>query len=154
MRLRDYIRSELVFTDLNPRDNRDLLRILSERIGEQIPELDRDVLMQKLWEREQKMCTGLECGIAIPHAMVPGLSQAICAIARLREPMNFGSVDGKPIQVIFCLISPDGAVASHVRILARIARFCSMTSFIERVIQAADGPGLFAIVTEEDERHV
>ncbi len=153
MRLRDFIRPELVFADLDPRDNHDLLRILSERIGEQIPALDSDELLHNLWEREQKMCTGLECGIAIPHAMVPGLDQAICALARLRAPMSFGSLDGQPIQVVFCLVSPARAVASHVRILARIARFCSMTSFIERVIQA-DDKELFAIVAEEDERHV
>jgi nitrogen PTS system EIIA component len=154
MRLREFVHSGLVIVDLEPGTRRELLDMLAEKICQQIPGLDQAVLQASLWEREEKMCTGMEFGIAIPHATIPGLEKTVCLIGRLAKPLDFGTLDGSLVQIVFCLVSPKHCMATHVRLLARIARFCTIPSFIERMVQAPDSKTLYEIVIEEDDKHV
>ena len=133
MRLSDYLDPVLVVCDLQAADSWDLLSQISERVCGQHPELDKKVVLSKLQEREAK---------------------AICAVVRLADPIDLGTLDGSPVSIVFALISPPEAVASHIRILARIARLCSLPAFIEKMNQAKDDAALYEIIHEEDNRHV
>jgi PTS system nitrogen regulatory IIA component len=154
MRLTDYLNPALVVYDLRAADSRDLLVTISERICRQHPELNQRVLLSKLQEREEKSSSGLEGGVAVPHAMVPGVQKAICAVARLAEPIDLGAMDGSPVRIAFVLISSPQDIATHIRTLARIARLCSVPAFIEKMNQAKDAAGLYEIIHAEDNRHV
>jgi nitrogen PTS system EIIA component len=154
MRLRDYLDPDLIMADLKPADDRDLISLLADHICSRRSELNREDVFQGLWERELSMCTGLEGGIAIPHAMIDGLEKPICLVGRLTTPLDMGSQDGTHIEIVFCLLSPVGQVGTHIRILARIARFCGIPSFFERMQQATDAAALYAIVAAEDDKHV
>ena len=154
MRLSDYLDPVLVVCDLQAADSWDLLSQISERVCGQHPELDKKVVLSKLQEREAKSSSGLEGGVAVPHAMIPGVTKAICAVVRLADPIDLGTLDGSPVSIVFALISPPEAVASHIRILARIARLCSLPAFIEKMNQAKDDAALYEIIHEEDNRHV
>ena len=154
MRLSDYLDPALVFCDLPAADSRDLLSRVSERVCKQHPELDKKVMLRKLQEREEKSSSGLEDGVAVPHAMIPGVTKTICVVARLADPIDLGTVDGSPVRIVFALISSPEAVATHIRILARIARLCSVPAFIEKMNQAKDDASLYEIIHEEDNRHV
>ncbi|HUU01005.1 MAG TPA: PTS sugar transporter subunit IIA [Myxococcota bacterium] len=154
MHLRDYLDPDMVMTDLTPANDRELISSLADHICSRRLELNREDVFQGLWERELKMCTGLEGGIAIPHAMIAGLKKPVCFVGRLTEPLDMGTQDGIPVQIVFCLLSPAGQVGTHIRILARIARFCSIRPFLERMQQATDAAALYSIVAAEDDKHV
>ena len=77
MRLSDYLDPALVICDLQVKDHRELLSRIAERICQHHPDLDKKTLSDKLQEREEKSSSGLEGGVAVPHAMVPGVEKAI-----------------------------------------------------------------------------
>jgi PTS system nitrogen regulatory IIA component len=112
MRLSDFLDPALVVCDLQVKDSRDLLSQISERVCKLHPGLDKKVLLAKLKEREEKSSSGLECGVAVPHAMVPGVEKAICVAIRLAGNIDVQTVDGSMVCIVFALISPSDAVAA------------------------------------------
>lgn len=154
MRLRDFLDPALVICDLQAKDSRELLSLISERVHKVHPGLDKKALLSKLQEREEKSSSGLECGVAVPHAMVPGVSKAICVAIRLAGDIDVKTVDGSQVCIVFSLISPPDAVATHIRLLARIARLCSDPGFIDKMLAAPDAAALHQVILTEDSRHV
>lgn len=154
MRLSDFLDPALVICDLQVKNSRELLSQISERVCRQHPKLDKKALLNKLQEREDKSSSGLEGGVAVPHAMVPGVLKAICMVIRLAGPNDLQTLDGSPVSIVFALISPPDAVATHIRILARIARLCSIPAFVDNILAAPDSASLHQVILKEDNRHV
>ena len=154
MRLRDFLDPALVICDLQVKDTRELLSEISERVCKLHASLDKKVLLSKLQEREDRSSSGLEGGVAVPHAMVPGVEKAICVAIRLAGDIDLQTVDGSPVSIVFALISPADAVATHIRLLARIARLCSDPAFIDKMLEAKDAAALHQVILMEDNRHV
>jgi PTS system nitrogen regulatory IIA component len=85
-------------------------------------EIDPDFILQVLLAREAMGTTAVGDGIAIPHVRNPILVQlpvpkiALCFLA---EPVDFGAVDGKPVQILFTIISP--TIRMHLHLLSKLA---------------------------------
>lgn len=85
------------------------------------PEVDRDHLLAVLEAREAMGSTGIGDGIAIPHVRNPILlhvSRPLVALFLLRRPVDFDSIDGRPVHAVFLVVS--ASVPSHLRILAEL----------------------------------
>jgi len=85
-------------------------------------EVDREFLFQALLAREKLASTGLGDGIAIPHARNPvvlHVDKAVISLCFLERPVDFGALDGKPVQALFTLITP--SVRAHLHLLSRLA---------------------------------
>lgn len=85
-------------------------------------ELDRAAVLASLLEREGLGSTGFGRGVAIPHARVADLGRPVAAFLRLKAPVDFNAADGVPIDLVFGLLSPEGAGAAHLHALAAISR--------------------------------
>ncbi len=84
--------------------------------------VDRSLLLQLLLSREHLASTGLGDGIAVPHPRDPlvlGVTAPVVVLCFLEHPVDFHAVDGKPIRVLFTLLSP--TVRSHLQVLSRLA---------------------------------
>jgi PTS system nitrogen regulatory IIA component len=89
-----------------------------------IPMPDKMRLVQKLIEREALASTGIGKGIAIPHPRDPqsiGIQVPAVAACFLSTPVDFQALDGRPVQILFLLLSP--SVQIHLQILSRLS-FC------------------------------
>jgi PTS system nitrogen regulatory IIA component len=89
-----------------------------------IPEPHKPVLVQKLIERESLTSTGIGKGVAIPHPREPeslDLEMPAVAACFLTAPVDFQALDGRPVTVMFILLSP--SVRNHLQILSRLS-FC------------------------------
>jgi Kef-type K+ transport system membrane component KefB/mannitol/fructose-specific phosphotransferase system IIA component (Ntr-type) len=73
-------------------------------------------------EREKLAATGLGDGVAIPHAAVPGLTKPLLALGLTLDGIDFDAPDGKPANIVFLLLLPEGKYEEEVRVLASIAR--------------------------------
>lgn len=85
------------------------------------PEVDRDFLLTVLDAREAMGSTGIGDGIAIPHVRNPILlhvDQPFVSLCLLHRPVEFGSIDHKPVHAVFLVVSP--SVPSHLKILAQL----------------------------------
>ncbi len=154
MRLSPYLRPELVVVDLEAADSREAIGNLVDTLVGVHPDLDRQLLLDSLLEREKDVGTGLESGVAVPHATVAGVERTILMVARLLEPVDFSTRDDSPVRILFLMISHPDAIATHIRLLARIARLCSNDDFLQAMLAARDAGDLLAVVQREDARHV
>ncbi|WP_336985273.1 PTS sugar transporter subunit IIA [Altererythrobacter aquiaggeris] len=114
--------------------------------------LDADEILESLREREQLGSTGFGRGIAIPHARVSGLKRPMAACLRLGQPIDFGSADGRPVDLIFGLISPADAGAAHLQALAAISRLLRDEAMHERLSSAPSEEALRGLLTNIADR--
>jgi len=80
------------------------------------------LILERLRIREALGSTGFGQGAAIPHARIPGLAKVVVVVARLSQGIDYGALDGEPVDVAVLLLSPEGAGADHLKALARISR--------------------------------
>jgi PTS system nitrogen regulatory IIA component len=110
-----------IFYRLVGTDKESVLRAVVEHM--RLPEeVDRAFLLRVLLAREALQSTGIGDGIAIPHVRNPivlHVSRPMVTLCFLEKPIDFGALDGKPVHVLFSLISP--TVRAHLRLLSRLS---------------------------------
>ncbi len=84
--------------------------------------LPASLIGERVREREMLGTTGFGQGAAIPHARLAGLAGVTAVVARLATGIDYGALDGLPVDVAVLLLSPEGAGADHLKALARISR--------------------------------
>ena len=96
--------------------------------------------------REKIGSTGFGGGTAIPHGKVEGLDRVFGAFARLAAPVDFGAVDGLPVDLVFCLLSPPDAGADHLKALARISRAFRDAQTVAKLRGARSRDAIYALL--------
>ena len=96
MNIADIISKDAVLDNLQAANKRELVQILSERVAA-LSGLDERAVFDAVWERENLGSTGYGEGVAFPHARIEGLDKVCGMFARLEEPVDFDSLDGKPV---------------------------------------------------------
>jgi fructose-specific phosphotransferase system IIA component len=97
---------------------------------------DRDVALDAVLTRERIQSTGTGAGIAIPHGKCTAVREVVMAIGIAREPIEFESVDGKPVTILFLLVSPVDQTGPHIQALAAISRLMLNEKFRRQLEQA------------------
>lgn len=80
--------------------------------------------------------------MAIPHARIDGLKQVFGFLARLEKPIPFDAIDGRPVDLVFLLLSPTLSNAEHLATLAAISRKLRDKSVAD-ALRIADMPANF-----------
>ena len=124
-----------------------MLEELAGLLSHNRSDLHRDTVFQVLNERERLGSTGIGDGIALPHGRLNGLTEPLAAVIRLRQALDFDSVDDRPIQLIVGLLVPANATEQHLNILASLAETFNNTEQREAIFRARDAQTLFALLT-------
>lgn len=121
MHISNYMQSELVgFLDAESRD--DILQQLVSLVFQAGKIRDEKQFFQALLNREQIVSTGIGMGIAIPHAKLPLYDQFFIAIGILKKPVNWQSLDGSPVRIVFMIGGPDDKQTEYLQILSRLTQ--------------------------------
>jgi len=86
--------------------------------------------------REEKMSTGIEYGLAIPHAKSIGARDLLMALGIAPDGIDFGSLDGKPAQAIFLVVSRKDTTGPHIQCLAEITARYGRAAVRARLLSA------------------
>ena len=100
--------------------------------------LSSDNIYRALLAREKLGSTAIGEGIAIPHCRINECAEAAGCLVTLQEPIDFGSIDGRDVDVIFVLLVPEEATQAHLNLLAALARSFSNADLRSRVRQTVD----------------
>jgi len=111
---------------------------------------DEGKIFDTLLERERLGSTGVGKGVAIPHAKLSGLNSLQGVFSRLDKPVDFESVDGYPVDLIFLLLAPLEANADHLKALAKVSRLLRNTDFCEKLRGASNSEGLYILLTQSE----
>ena len=109
---------------------------------------DERRLFDRLLERERLGSTGIGGGIAIPHARMATLTKPCGLFARLAQPVDFDSIDERPVDIVFLLVAPEGAGADHLKALARVSRLLRDRSLVEKLRATESADALYALLVE------
>ena len=115
-------------------------------------ELDRDLVLERVTERERLGSTGFGRHVAIPHARIPGLSRPVAAVIRLDRPVDFDAADGMPVDIVFGLLSPDGAGATHLQALAAISRMMRDERMHATLVAAPGTDAIYSLLSNVIDR--
>lgn len=106
--------------------------------------------VQILLEREKLGSTGIGQGIAIPHAKTDQAKTVVAAFGLSRKGISFDSLDGDPVHIVFLLIAPPDAAATHLKALARISRMLKDKFFRQSLREAKTTDEVLRLIREED----
>ena len=111
---------------------------------------DVPAYVDAVWAREQETGgTGMESGIAIPHAKSPAVLRASVAFGHSQAGVDFGAEDGSPADLIFLIAAPEGANDLHVRVLSRLARRLIHEGFRTALREAASPEAVYGVIRKE-----
>ncbi|MCK9991674.1 MAG: nitrogen PTS system EIIA component [Alphaproteobacteria bacterium] len=147
MPLSDILKPEGVIASLRARGKKQALQELSAAASK-LCGFDAQHILDKLLARERLGTTGVGQGIAIPHAKFAEAKQVMGLFARLEQPIDFESIDDRPVDLIFLLIAPEDGGAEHLRTLARVSRLLRNQELCAKLRGSQDRAALYALLTE------
>jgi len=111
---------------------------------------ERQRLEEALWAREAVYSTGLGFGFAIPHCKSDAVTADSIGILKLARPIEWGSLDGKPVSVVILLaVRESQANSRHMQVLSKLARKLMNEEFREQLMRIAEVKALLAYVAKE-----
>jgi len=112
--------------------------------------LDRDVALEAVLTRERTRSTGTGAGIAIPHGKCNAVKELVMAIGIAHEPIEFESVDGKPVTILILLVSPADQTGPHIQALASISRLMLNEKFKQKLEQATSADEVYELLNDTE----
>ena len=111
---------------------------------------DVPTYVDAVWARERETGgTGMESGIAIPHAKSPAVIRPSVAFGRSEIGVEFGAEDGSAADLIFLIAAPEGADDLHVRVLSRLARRLIHEGFRTALREAGSPDAVYEVIRKE-----
>ena len=111
---------------------------------------NKDVALQAVLTREQTRSTGIGSGIAIPHGKCNVVKELVMAVGITGKPIDFGSVDSKPVSIIILLISPADQTGPHIQALAKISRLMLDEAFRNKLQGAGSAEELWDLLSNRE----
>jgi PTS system fructose-specific IIC component/PTS system nitrogen regulatory IIA component len=111
----------------------------------------RDDILNALHEREAKMSTGIQNGIAIPHGKTPAVSSMFGILGVSKSGIDYDSLDGKPVHLVMMLLAPPVEAERHLHLLQRMANILRNPDFYKDVVNAGDEHQVYEILTKYED---
>ena len=111
---------------------------------------DRDVVLEAVLAREKTRSTGIGSGIAIPHGKCKAVKELVMAVGIADEPIDFASVDGKPVKIIILLVSPADQTGPHIQALAKVSRLMLDEEFKRELEHADSAENAYKLISNKE----
>lgn len=150
MALVDLIRAETIKVPLESKSKEAVIRELLQLLQDSGDLKDFDAAYDALLNRESKGSTGLEDGIAVPHAKTDTVNSITLAIGIAPEGIDFQALDGKPSNLFFLMLAPPDQAGPHIEALSDIARLTQSKTFCRMLLRSQSPEEVAELLTEED----
>ena len=150
MILTQILQPTCVKAPLAGKDKDSVITELVDLLAENNLLVDRDVVLEAVFVREQTRSTGIGSGIAIPHGKCNGVEELVMAVGIAPEPVNFDSIDQKPVSIVILLASPADRTGPHIQALARISRLMLDDEFKAKLENAASPEEVYQLISTKE----
>ena len=134
MKITEVLEEQLVETNLPGTTKEEVINAMIDLVAKSTKVLDREKVRQAIFEREKIMSTGVGNGFAIPHGKTDAVGDIVAAFATTAQPIDYQSLDEKPVRLVFLLIGRDNMVGPHIKLLSRISRLMSKEDFRNKLL--------------------
>lgn len=118
--LRDYIKTENILFFTEQENKEKILEKMIDHLENSPLIIDKKKFRQAVFDRESLMSTGIGLGIAIPHVKIPAVKDIAICIGICRQGVEWNSLDGKPVHLIFLMAAHDDQHNVYLRLLSKI----------------------------------
>ncbi len=114
--------------------------------------LDRDEVLEAVLTRERTQSTGTGAGIAIPHGKCNTVKELVMAIGIAHEPIEYNSIDGKPVTILILLVSPADQTGPHIQALATISRLMLNEEFRQQLEKVTSADEVYELLNNQENK--
>ncbi len=153
MKVHELLNIKYVLTEFKSEKKDDVINELVDLLKGDSRIIDLEEVRKCVFEREEKMSTGVGKGFAIPHGKTNSVNDILAAFGKSEAPIEYNSLDGEPVQLIFLLIGKENLVAKHIKLLSRISRLMNNEEFRKKLINADSKESILKIFEEEEQSY-
>lgn len=152
MKMGDFIVPGAVNPDLKVTSKEAAIRGMVESLvaSGSIKAIDKDSIIAAVMKREELGSTGIGRGVAVPHTKHPSVDKLVATIALVKAGVDFASLDGEDVFILFLLVSPPDRPGDHLRALETISRHLRDNNFCSFLKQAGSAADINELVEEAD----
>lgn len=144
MSLKTLLKADLIFAQQDIVSKKRVLETLADIASNRL-HCDNEAIYDALLGREKLGSTGIGNGIAIPHCRLESANHTAIVIMSLQAPIDFDSIDRKPVDLIFALIVPPNECDQHLATLAQIAELAQSPESLKKLRSAQSNEDLLTI---------
>jgi len=153
MRLTDFLSPETIKVPLDGTTKEEVLRELMELTCRGEEEQFCDAVLETILEREGLMSSGIGQGIALPHGLWTDRTPFAGSLGIPAQPIEYDSIDGKPVEIIFLLVCDEEHTNTKLKALARISRLLHREEFRKRLAACTLAEEAMQVIVDEEARH-
>jgi PTS system fructose-specific IIC component len=154
MKISDILTEQTIITGLEGRTKDDIINTLVDLVGRSPKVTDKEKVRTAIFDREKIMSTGVGNGFAIPHGKTDAVSDVVAAFGITAQPIDYQSLDEKPVRLVFLLVGKDSMVGPHIKLLSRISRLMNKEEFREKLLLAPTSRDVLETFRREEENYL
>jgi PTS system fructose-specific IIA component/PTS system nitrogen regulatory IIA component len=152
MKFSDFICREAIRTQLEATEKQAVIRAMATSLLEagKVNQKDYESIVEAILKREELGSTGIGRGVAVPHTKHPSIDKLIGTVAISENGVNFDSLDGEKVHLLFLLVSPPDRPGDHLRALENISRQLRDDLFCRMLKQCKKPEDVWQLLDEAD----
>jgi PTS system nitrogen regulatory IIA component len=147
MNLKKTLTTETIIPQLTPGSKEEVITQMIDGLFQPGKVKDREKALQAVLDREAKMSTGMQNGIAIPHGKTDSVDQLIVGVGICREGVDFAAIDGQPCHIFIMTLSPENRTGPHIQFLAEISKVLGNEQLRNDLKTATSASDILAMLT-------
>jgi PTS system fructose-specific IIC component/PTS system nitrogen regulatory IIA component len=144
---------QFIKVDLQAEDKEEVFEELVDHFCNVTNSGAREEILTSLRERESKMSTGIEHGIAIPHGKTGAVDNIYGVLGVSKNGVEYNSLDGKPVYLVMMILAPPVEAEKHLHLLQRMAEVLRNPDFYRDVMSANDSEAIYAVIKKYEDVH-
>ena len=136
--------------NLESEDKEEVFEELVEKLVEIKPNLDRQVVLSSILEREKLMSTGIKEGIGVPHGKLEDIDDVIGILGISRKGIDYDALDNKPVYLVFLLLSSKNNAEFHLRVLRHLSKVIETAGFASELLEQKTAEDAYQVICKYD----
>ena len=153
MKVLDLLNKNFIISNIKSTEKVDVINEMINLFENDPRVIDLEKVRDAVLEREKIMSTGVGKGFAIPHGKTNAVNDILAAFGKSDKPIEYDSLDGHSVYLVFLLVGKDNLVSNHIKLLSRISRMMNKDEFREKLIKAKTSEEILEIFRKEEENY-
>lgn len=153
MKISDVLEVDLISNKIPGTNKEEVLNNMIELVSKSSKVRDKEKIRDAIFNRERIMSTGVGKGFAIPHGKTDGITDMVAAFGITENEIDFESLDGEPVRLIFLLVGKENLVGPHLKLLSRISRLLNSEDFRIKLLNAQNSQEIYNLFESEEKSY-
>ncbi|MDR3342957.1 MAG: PTS sugar transporter subunit IIA [Treponema sp.] len=142
---------ELIKVGLEAEDKEEAFEELVDQFCQAEKSTAREEILEALKDRESKMSTGIQKGIAIPHGRTNAVEEVRGVLGISRQGIEYDALDGNPVYLLFMILTPQKDSEKHLRLLKRLMELLDNPQFYTDLVAQKDAQGARGVMRKYED---